>query len=412
MIATEQQHYPNYGRNMNNMFDVDWETLSQISRTSERESLYEDGQKLGDQAKKCSEHEKSTDLSNDWVMALGNERLDFILNASSSSSLTDGSCYSLQSEFDDLDDGIISTVSFDYDEILDSRDSSNTSDQKCEDGVSAKNAQDFIGGGSISYAQLFFDPQTKALVTLMEISNTIQPTRSCHTQNKRRNGAETRRTQGIVHPEKKQERERETPLHCSSELLSKSESSGSFRRSTIKRGNNPIKGRDHNQDEDDSPFQDDTLSTECSSLSSQTFRGHDRSRSKEDDGADWGFPATNLHPISPTRFADEPIVFSNDRSMNQDLCWLDKADVGLYLLEDCADPWEYGGSSGRGSARCGESIKRLLTASTRCISLPQLGELKWRASAPYYRTPDLSYGMHQNHKTKIERMSYSILNDA
>ena len=114
------------------------------------------------------------------------------------------------------------------------------------------------------------------------------------------------------------------------------------------RESNPTKGWNPNQDKDNNPFQDETLSTECSSLSSETFRGQDLTRSKEDDEDYWSFCDTGLYPHSKIRFTEEPIVFSNDRSMNQELCWLDKADVGLYLLEDCADPWDYGGSSGEG----------------------------------------------------------------
>lgn len=286
MIATQQEQIPDYSRKMNHMFDVDWETLSQISRTSrhsDRESF--DGGK-------CAGHEK-LNLSNDWAMALGNDRLDLIHNASS---LTDDSCYSLQSSFDDLDNEILSTVPFEEDEYLDTRDTSDTSEQKCEDsdnvesqGISyddkaridtklrcANNGHDFIGGGSISYAQLFFDPQTKALVTLMEISNSIQPTRSRHTNNRNQNAR-------TMQQEKKCERESETPLHCSSELLPNSDSNSSFRKSTVQRDSNSTKRWNHNQDKDDSPFQDETLSTECSSLSSETFRGHDLTRSGEDE---------------------------------------------------------------------------------------------------------------------------------
>ena len=166
-----------------------------------------------------------------------------------------------------------------------------------------------------------------------------------------------------------------------------------------------------NDDEEleDRPYQDETLSTECSSLSSATCRkrdrNHDEVNSESDDDRNWGFPVAQFHPPSPTRFSDEPIVFSNDRSMDQKLCWLDEADVGLYLLHNCDDPWDYGGST-RG-ARCGESLLKLLNASRFCISLVQLGDLKWRASSTYHRTADLPNG----NRAKLERMSYSVLGD-
>jgi hypothetical protein len=166
--------------------------------------------------------------------------------------------------------------------------------------------------------------------------------------------------------------------------------------------------------EEDDPFQDETLSTECSSLSSEPCRKHGSNDHNFGDDDDWGFPInTHLYPPSPARFSDEPIVFSNDGSMDQRLCWLDEADIGLYLLQDCDDPWDYGDPSKGANARCGDSLKKLLSASRLCMPLTQLGESRWRASSGYHRPSDLPTGNHHNghHKAKPERTSYSILND-
>lgn len=430
MIATDQQHYHNPSGNMDTIFDAEWETLSHISRTSrfsERINLSDDFQESVDHLKATSnrsiteclttERDKSICLSSEWATSLGSDRLDLILSASS---LTDGSCLSLPDESED--DDILSTVRFD-EEAIESRDgiSINDGDEGDEAVQSncfstkdnsrnkntkmpANHAQEINGGGSISYAQLFFDPETKALVTLMEISNNLQPTRQHRSSSRRKNDTSNERCSRL---ERRQTHlHRKTPLHRSFELPSKRDTDNSFSNSAGTRDgrkrSNSAEGWSDVGTDDDSPFQDETLSTECSSLSSVTYRKNDGSHRGSDCGDDWFFSAAQLFPPAPVRFSDEPVVFSNDGSMEQRLCWLDEADVGLYLLEDCADPWDNYGSN-RGGARCGESIKRLLSASKLCIPLTQLGESKWRA---HHRASSLSNGGH--HKPKL---SYSILND-
>ena len=432
MIATDQQHYHNPSGNMDTIFDAEWETLSHISRTSrfsERLNLSDDFQESVDHSKATSnrsiseclttERDKSIYLSSEWATSLGSDRLDLILSASS---LTDGSCLSLHDGCDVGDDDILSTVRFD-EEAIESRDGISINDgeegheavqSRC---ISTKNnirnentkmpvsdTQEITGGGSISYAQLFFDPETKALVTLMEISNNSQPTRQRRVSSRRKNDNGNERRSRL---ERRQTQlQRKTPLHRSFELPSKRDTDNSFSNSAGTRDgrkrSNSAEGWSDVGADDDSPFQDETLSTECSSLSSMTYRKNDGSHRGSDCGDDWVFSAAQLFPPAPTRFSDEPVVFSNNGSMEQRLRWLDEADIGLYLLEDCADPWD-NYDSNRGGARCGESIKRLLNASRFCIPLTQVGESKWRAN---HRASSLSNGEH--HKPKL---SYSILND-
>mmetsp|Transcript_1146 Transcript_1146/g.2582 ORF Transcript_1146/g.2582 Transcript_1146/m.2582 type:complete len:126 (+) Transcript_1146:629-1006(+) len=112
-----------------------------------------------------------------------------------------------------------------------------------------------------------------------------------------------------------------------------------------------------------------------------------------------------------TRFSDEPIVFSNDKNMGQKLCWLEEAEVDLYLLHDCDDPWDYGSTKGSTNTRCGDSLMRLLKVSRLCISLSQIGELKWRASTTSDHYSNLTNGSNKNQKVKPERSSYSVLNN-
>jgi hypothetical protein len=454
MIATDLQHYPNPDGNMD-LFNAEWETLTKLSRTSqfpERASLCDGFEKsetrrvATDLFPPGTERDKSTGLANDWAEPLGSEQRDLVLN---NSSLTEYSCLSLHSEFDFLEEGILSTVPFD-EEAVDSRDGvgdndndddanddegtvqshdtctvsgeqifEQTHNNPCEDAriPRAENIRGATGERSISYAQLFFDPETKALVTLMEIAND-------HAGDGRRRRA-SRRSKigndaiGRSHLARhKNQPPRGTPLHRSPVALSKNRNDDSGCKSVATRDNDR-KTKDSTDEwdvekEEDRPFQDETLSTECSSLSSETCRKHDYDDHNFGDDDDWGFPTTTqLFPPSPTRFSIEPIVFSNDGSMEQKLCWLDEADIGLYLLQDCDDPWDYGGPSKGANARCGDSLKKLLNASRLCMPLAQLGESKWRASSSYLRPSDLPTGNHHNghHKAKLERTSYSILND-
>ena len=461
MIATDLQHYPNPDGNTN-LFDAEWETLTKLSRTSH---LPEQATSLCDGFVEKSEtinrrvatdlspptiterEKESTSPANDWVEPLENKRLDLILNTSS---LTEDSCFSLHSEFDFLEqEDIRSNVSFD-EEAVDSRDgvgdndNSNDDDDDEEETVQSHSIctgsgeQDFdqtnnnacedagmpraeiirvaTGGRSISYAQLFFDPETKALVTLMEIANDLAG------DHRRRRASSRSRSKSDIDAvgrsrlaRRKNQPPRGTPLHRSPVALSKTLNDDSGCNNVVTRDNN-AKTTDSTDEwdmekKDDRPFQDETLSTECSSLSSEPCRKHIYSDHNFGDDDDWGFPTTiHPYPPSPARFSDEPIVFSNDGSMDQRLCWLDEADIGLYLLQDCDDPWDYGG---RGNARCGDSLKKLLNASRLCMPLTQLGESRWRASSSYHRPSDLPTGNHHNshHKAKPERTSYSILND-
>lgn len=172
---------------------------------------------------------------------------------------------------------------------------------------------------SVSYAQLFFDPETQMLVTLMEV-NLV----SCSSMLKDDN----------ISP----------LIHCESSL-SKAQKDDTD--SKIMPG------------QEESRFQDQTLLTECSSTSSDVAReGPER----------FSFDKSKL------RFSDEPIVFSH---RGTDQFWLEENDLNLYLLEDCADPWD---GTFRKSHGCTETLKKLLMLRS-CISLEsirQLGEAKWK----------------------------------
>ena len=154
------------------------------------------------------------------------------------------------------------------------------------------------------------------------------------------------------------------------------------------------------EDEENRPSNDDTLSTKSSSSFSEICRkNHSICRDV------WDSPTSKADTSDPTRFRDEQIVFSSLTSMDRELCWLDDANIGLYLLHDCDDPWDNEGPSRESSVRCGESIKRLLNASWFCMSLVQLGDLKWRASSASHQ-----HGSGPPRKDHNHKLSYSILN--
>mmetsp|Transcript_60024 Transcript_60024/g.147539 ORF Transcript_60024/g.147539 Transcript_60024/m.147539 type:complete len:364 (-) Transcript_60024:217-1308(-) len=243
----------------------------------------------------------------------------------------------------------------------------------------------------ISYAQLFFDPETKNLVTIMEINLPNRPDLFC--------GSSSSGSSNIIlgHDEEADPslgiqpfcRQVSAPRSCSG--------SGIFGGNTS--------GRDFSGGPVDSGGRgrwavDETLLTECSSISSATS-----TTSHEDCRDDVMFSVSpskekkTKHEKDRTGFcydgavADtEPIIFSHN-----DLgeLWFEENELSLYLLHDDGEPWE---TIGRKSG-CTESLKKLLAASRSCISLRQLG----------MAVPNLSTNRQQQQKTPL--VAYSALDN-
>jgi hypothetical protein len=320
------------------------------------------------------------DLVDDWISYMDDDELDLVL---STSSLTAGSDFTFNRLYDgndadyddddeDDDDPIKSRTNDEErdDDFVVTRENCRSKFQenekhgKRESSGSTKNSPikflpEINGGipkGSISYAQLFFDPETQMLVTLMEMNF------------------------GLGYDEKGNEKHRNGASYHHQSF------------SDIYDSNERMTKHLKSNDVSDVRLQDQTLLTECSSMSSET-------RSNDDCGFD--ITDFNYFPTSKkARFLDEPIVFSHDDSMNR-VCWFEENDYDMYLLHDCDDPWgDYNSAKG---ARCTDTLKKLLTASRCCIPLPQVGESKWKTLKD---NNGLSKG---NYKAQTERLSYSVL---
>ena len=320
------------------------------------------------------------DLVDEWISFMDDDDLDLVL---STSSLTAGSDFTFSglyngndADYDDDDDDDDNTIKSRFndeerdDDFVVTRKKCHNEFQeddkhgKRESSGSTNNspikflpeANGGIPKGNISYAQLFFDPETQTLVTLMEMNF------------------------GLGCDEKGNEKHRNGASHHH-QSFSDIYDSNERRTKDLK-----------SNDVSDVRLQDQTLLTECSSISSET-RSND----------DCGFDITDLKHFPTSKkacFLDEPIVFSHEDSMNR-VCWFEENDYDMYLLHDCDDPWgDYNSSKG---ARCTDTLKKLLTASRCCISLPQVGELKWNALKD---NNGLSKG---NYKANSERLSYSVL---
>ncbi|VEU42307.1 unnamed protein product [Pseudo-nitzschia multistriata] len=239
----------------------------------------------------------------------------------------------------------------------------------------------------IRYAQLFFDPETKTLVTLMEVASNSVPC-ACGTHDARSHHWYMRQQKGY--------RRRGTPLHRSSLLPPKDCGGGSA----------ATRGRIQNDGDEarisHPPCPDTTLPTECSSMSSEAS-----DIDEEDRGfRGWGPGRVLSRAVEPTRYPGEPIVFSNDERTDRELSWSEEPEIDLYLLRDCDDAWDYGATR---DSRCTDSLKKLLSASRSCISLPQIGESRWRASAGSNGAECFHNSNH--HKTEGERPFYLALNE-
>lgn len=272
----------------------------------------------------------------------------------STSSLTEGSDFSFGSD-DDLEDG---------DMHLFGNSSANHEEKESVDDemIGQISSQKLQGTTKVGYVNLFFDKKTQELLTLW-----IQ----------------------------QDDGSRKGALHHSAPLILEDSNNYRVQGETTTRKNK--------EEYVDFAFHDDTLLTECSSISSET---------SGNDDEDWAFHDIDFnHAFScvpaKTRYPEEPIVFSNDESMYRDLYWLEKTEIDLYLLNECDDVWDYDESKG---TRCTDSLKKLLLASRLCISLPQTGESKWKASTNLndsYSCPSRGNGS----KVKLERASYSVLKD-
>ena len=379
------------------LFDVDWKTLNTWLTTSQIpdgvsrfDILRELENRRGVMKKNTSsniERNDYTGLVNEWVTYLDDDELELVLTTSS---LTEGSDFSFGSQHDIGDDeiksssrpsdeekddnsyGIIKRENFRIEshenDTKETHENSKTTIKPSRKAIAE--ATTGASKGNVSYAQLFFDPETKMLVTLMEMMNNVEP--GGHPSDK-----------GHQRYARQKNHRKGTPLH----------------RSSLLNNNSSVATRDSRKSSDTDEPQDRTLLTECSSVSSEM---------SHNDG-DWGFHAVKFEHTSSvtkkTRYSDEPIVFSNDDSMDQ-LCWLDEAEISLFLLHDCDDnTWDYGTAKG---ARCTDTLKKLLKSSRLCISLPQIGESKWKASNNSSNN-DLSKG--NDYKVQSERISYSVLNE-
>lgn len=220
-------------------------------------------------------------------------------------------------------------------------------------------AHEWISKGSVSYAQLFFDPGTQMLVTLMEMNLGLGYARK--EREEYRNGKSLR--QSLSTTANSNATKKDFKLDTTNEVL-------------------------------DVRPQDQTLLTECSSISSET-----------NYSSDYGFDTTDFDhfPIAmKTRFLDEPIVFSHDDNNNR-VCWFEEREFDMYLLHDCDDPWDFHSTKEKKFA---DTLRKILTASRCCISLPQIGESKWK---DIKGDNGLSK---RNSKAHSEKLSYSVLGDS
>eukprot|EP00536_Pseudo-nitzschia_multiseries_P000913 jgi/Psemu1/2112/gm1.2112_g len=335
-------------------------------------------------------------MMNEWASFFEDNGLDIVL---ATSSLTEGSDFFFDNIDDARDDGIDSVCTSEEEKGDNNKNDKGANREKIRlerkervrsgTRVSSIKRLPPAQRDTVSYAQLFFDPETKSLVTLMEVAkNTASGAirsdnfSKCHQCHLRRKDAFNRRG---------------TPLHRSSLLLQNNDASFELSRRD---------GRTPN--DENIPFLDKTILTECSSISSAA--------SEEEDGGGgdhWAFLGAGSNHDLPwedtaPRYPEEPIVFSNDESMGDHrMCWLEEAEIDLYLLHDCDDVWDYGTAN---NSRCTDSLKKLLMASRLCISLPHIGELKWKASTGNHNASgDFSSG--NNGKIKLERPSYATLAD-
>ncbi|KAL3938794.1 MAG: hypothetical protein SGARI_001605 [Bacillariaceae sp.] len=162
------------------------------------------------------------------------------------------------------------------------------------------------------YAQLFFDPDTKTLVTLMEVNL--------------------------------QDRSSSTPKFDQGFEMTKKEKSLPSDKRTFDFE------RKHDAIITETRFQDQTMLTQSSSGSSEMGReGPEQCR------------YTGV--LSKLHFPDEPIVFSHHDSSK---VWKDDNDLSMYLLDSSDDAWEV--RMGKSSIGCTESLKRLLMLRS-CLSL-------------------------------------------
>lgn len=193
--------------------------------------------------------------------------------------------------------------------------------QKNDPKLDGENADPYLKqskADSIPYAQLFFDPETQMLVTLMEVNFVNNSDLDYGSNN------------GEMYLKNAPKEAETSPIMIQSM-------------------------------QEESRCLDETMLTEFSNSSSEIER----------DGPEW-----NPVDYSSQRFSDEPIVFSHHHTRH---LWLEDSDLDLYLLEECADPWD---ASIRKSAGCTEALKNLLKLRA-CVSLAlvrPVGESKWKSS--------------------------------
>ena len=380
MVAIKDQDCSIPGGSVN-LFDGDWEALIQFLEEDDTKNRKDSA--IAIVAHQIASQSLSAEEEN--FIAHSNEMAELIGSEKSDSFSTDDSYFSLHSEFDFLDENF----SFNEPSCDDSSSSHNDVDNGYNDDTVQRlvvcnerreyscqfeqnHTRDARNSELISYAQLIIDPEGNSLVTIMEIVDEIE--------------REPRRHAGVI-------------------CLNHKQTNHNPKKATL---DWPLSNEQGLGNDEYRKCQDETLSTEHSSLSSETHGKHcDNSNNLGDD---WLFSTTQSEPLFPTRFSNEPIIFSHRDEINKELCWLDETGIDLYLLEGSNDPWDCE-SSPRVNARCGNSLKRLFAAPRLCISLPHFGELKWRAYKHNQRALDLLCCGRRHVKTKFEGASYSTLYD-
>ena len=238
----------------------------------------------------------------------------------------------------------------------------------------------------ISYAQLFFDPQTKNLVTIMEINLPNRPDLFCASSSSGFSNIIMDFDEGTdpslgIQPFCRQV---SAPRSC---IVGGSTSANDFNRGAFETGG---RGR---------WAVDETMITECSSISSATSTTcHEDCRDDMMFAVTLGEEKENDEKDRTEFFYNgavpgtEPIIFSHNNVSDS---WFEENELGLYLLHDDGEPWD---AIGRKKG-CTESLKKLLAASRSCISLRQLGMAVPHFSTdrqPQCKAPSAAYSALQN----------------
>ena len=304
--------------------------------------------------------DEKDDLIHHWISFLDQENSNVSLSTSSLTEDSDVTLRRLGTGDNDPNNCRSTTMTRDDEDDIHARDTiCNNVEKMSTDKTDFKKscfATNVLSEANISsYAQLFFDPETQMLVTLMEMNFGLD-----------------------YHDKKQVVEDHRNKASCQLTHLK-----AATENAIIKNTNT-------------SSSPDQTLLTECCSLSSSETTSY-----STNIGCDFGVKKIkHHHPIvKKTCLLDEPIVFSHDVSLNQG-CYFEERDFDVYLLQDNDHLWDYRSTKER---RCTDSLKKLLLASRGCVSLPLVGESKWKALK-------LQNALSKAHcKNSFESLSYSVL---